>query len=305
MAFHSDASPDYLRGIRRVVLGVLAVLLLGLFLLWRIDNTRVEQFRVSLIDRFVPSFDWTLKPVAGAAHMIADFNSYTRVYAQNEELRRELQRMQGWREAALQLEQKNASLLALNHVRLNPRLTFVTAEVMSDAGSPFRRSAMLNVGAVDGISDGSAVVDGLGLVGRVAGVGERSSRVILLADGSSRVPGTVLPSGQRVLISGDNSLAPALEFVDQADEINPGDRVVTSGDGGLYPPDLLIGQVVVTGDGRQRVRLAADTRRLEFVRVLRRAPVPAVTGPGELIGPVLPDTATQPPAAPPAPKATP
>ena len=62
--------------------------------------------------------------------------------------------MQGWREAALQLEQKNARLLALNKVRLNPRLTFVTGEVMADAGSPFRRSAMVNVGRIDGVTDG-------------------------------------------------------------------------------------------------------------------------------------------------------
>ena len=136
--------------------------------------------------------------------MLSDFRAYTRVYAQNEELRREVQRMQGWREAALQLEQKNASLLALNNVRLNPRMTFVTAEVMSDAGSPFRRSVMVNVGRADGVTDGSAVVDGLGLVGRIAGVGERSARVILLNDGSSRVPATVLPSGQRALVAGSN-----------------------------------------------------------------------------------------------------
>lgn len=288
MAFHKDAAPDYLRGIRRLVLGVLVTLLLAIFLIWRIDNARVEQLRVSLVDRFVPSFEWTLKPLAGAAHMVADFRSYARVYAQNEELRRELRQMRGWREAALQLEQKNAQLLALNNVRLNARLTYVTAEVMSDAGSPFRRSSMLNVGAVDGVTDGSAVVDGLGLVGRIAGVGPRSSRVILLDDGSSRVPATILPSGQRVLVAGDNGRAPTLEFLDQADEISPGDRVVSSGDGGLYPPDLLIGRVYVTADGRQRVRLAADFRRLDFVRVLRHAPTPPVEGPGGMIGPTLP-----------------
>ena len=83
--------------------------------------------------------------------MLADLRAYSRVYEQNAELRRELQRMQGWREAALQLEQKNARLLALNNVRLNPRLTFVTGEVMADCGSPFRRSAMVNVGRIDGV----------------------------------------------------------------------------------------------------------------------------------------------------------
>jgi rod shape-determining protein MreC len=287
VAFRSDSSPDYLRGARRVVFGAITVVLLGLFLLWRVDNARVEQLRVSIVDRFVPSFGWTVKPMAVTARMITDLRAYRRVYQQNAELRRELQRMQGWREAALQLEQRNARLLALNNVRLNPRLTYVTGEVMADAGSPFRRSAMVNVGRIDGVTDGSAVVDGLGLVGRIAGVGERSSRIIFLNDGSSRVPAVVHPSGQRAMVTGDDGAAPALEFLEQSDELRPGDRVVSSGDGGLYPPDILIGQVVVARDGRQRVRPAADYRHLDFVRVLRRVPVTPIEGPGEQIGPVL------------------
>ncbi len=296
MAFHSDQNPDYLRGVRRVLVGAAALALLAIFLVWRIDNARVEQLRVSLIDRFVPSFDWTLKPVTAAARLVADFRSYARVYEQNAELRRELQRMQGWREAALQLEQKNAQLLALNNVRLNPRLTFVTGEVLADAGSPFRHSAMVNVGRIDGVSDGAAVVDGRGLVGRIAGVGEQSARVILLSDSSSRVPAIVRPSGQRAILAGDNRTAPVLDFLDQSDEVRPGDRVVSSGDGGLLPPELVIGQVVVSPDGRLRVLPAADFRRLDFVRVIRRQPPGVVEGPGELIGPLV---TTQPvPAAP-------
>ena len=162
MATRSDPTPDYLRGVRRVVLTVLTLVLVALFLLWRIDNARVEQLRVSLVDRFVPSFSWTLKPLAETARMLADLRAYSRVYEQNAELRRELQRMESWREAALQLEQKNARLLALNKVRLNPRLTFVTGEVMADSGSPFRRSATVNVGRIDGVTDGSAALDGSG-----------------------------------------------------------------------------------------------------------------------------------------------
>ncbi len=287
MADRRSSDPDYVGSLRRVFLGVAVVFLIAVFLVWRIDNARVEQLRTSIVDRFVPSFEWTLRPVAATARMVADFRSYRRVYEQNEELRRELQRMQGWREAALQLEQRNARLLALANVRLNPRITYVTAEVMADAGSPFRRSSVLNVGAQDGVADGSAVVDGLGLVGRVAGVGERSARVIFLTDASSRVPAVVLPSGQQVMVAGDNGPAPPIEFVVQADEIRPGDRVVSSGAGGLFPADILIGQVFTDRDGRLRLRPAADYRRLDFVRVLRRAPRETIDGPGEMIGPRL------------------
>jgi rod shape-determining protein MreC len=110
---------------------------------------------------------------------------------------------------------------------------------------------------------------------------------MFLSDGSSRVPAIVRPSGQRALVVGDNGPVPALEFIDQSDEVRPGDRVVSSGDGGLYPPDVLIGQVVVGPDGRQRVRLSADFRRLDFVRVVRPVPSETIEGPGGLIGPLL------------------
>ena len=106
-------------------------------------------------------------------------------------------------EAALLLEQKNARLLDLNQVRLDPRLTHVTGVVLADSGSPFRQSVLLNVGARDGIIDGWATMDGLGLVGRISGVGEKTSRVILLTDSNSRVPVVVQPSGQRAILSGD------------------------------------------------------------------------------------------------------
>lgn len=297
MAFHNDQNPDYLRGLRRVLTVAAAIVLLATFLVWRIDNARVEQLRISVIDRFVPSFDWALRPVTAVARLASDFQSYARVYEQNAELRRELQRMKGWREAALQLEQKNAQLLALNNVRLNPRLTFVTGEVMADAGSPFRNSAMVNVGRIDGVTDGAAVVDGLGLVGRIAGVGARSARIILLTDSSSRVPVIVRPSGQRAILAGDNRSAPVLEFLDQPDEIRPGDRVVSTGDGGLLPPEILIGQTVVGPDGRLRARPAADYRRLDFVRVIRRVPRAVIEGPGAMIGPLIGARVAAPPAA--------
>jgi rod shape-determining protein MreC len=291
VATRSDRPPDYLRGVRRVLVTVVSLVLVLVFLVWRIDNPRVEQLRVSLVDRFVPSFSWTLKPLAETARMLADLRAYSRVYEQNAELRRELQRMQSWREAALQLEQKNARLLALNKVRLNPRLTFVTGEVLADSGSPFRRSATVNVGRIDGVTDGSAALDGSGLVGRIAGVGERSSRIILLTDASSRVPAVIRPSGARAIVTGDNTTAPAIEFVDQPDALAPGDRVVSSGDGGLYPPDILIGRMALGPDGRQRVQLAADYRRLDFVRVVRATSLPPIDGPVELIGPTLPAAA--------------
>jgi len=276
---------DYTAPLKRLLLGLMVLCLIGLFLLWRIDSPRVERFRAQVIDHVVPSFDWAMAPVTGTVNILRDFQSYQRIYRQNQELRRELQQMKAWKEAALQLEQENARLLDLNNVQLDPRLTYVTGVVLADSGSPFRQSVLLNVGARDGIMDGWAAMDGLGLVGRISGVGDNTARVILLTDTSSRIPVNIQPSGQQALVIGDNTAAPPIDFIEAPDKIRPGDRVMTSGDGGVFPAGLLIGQVAEDPGGRMRVRLSADYERLEFLRVLRDYGHERVTDPGKLIAP--------------------
>jgi rod shape-determining protein MreC len=285
LASDRGQSEDFSGPLKRLLLGVLVLCLLGLFLVWRIDSPRVERFRAQVVDRVVPRMDWAMAPVTGALKVLRDFQSYQRMYQQNQDLRRELQQMKAWKEAALQLEQENARLLDLNNVQLDPRLTYVTGVVMADSGSPFRQSVLVNVGARDGIMEGWAAMDGLGLVGRISGLGRRTARVILLTDTSSRIPVTVQPSGQRALLIGDNSPAPLLDFVEIPDQVRPGDRVLTSGDGGVFPAGLVVGQVFVDPGGRMRLRIAADYERLEFLRVLRSFARERIDDPGDLIVP--------------------
>jgi rod shape-determining protein MreC len=121
--------------------------------------------------------------------------------------------------------------------------------------------------------------------------------VILVTDSNSRIPVTIQPSGQKALLSGDNSPLPPLEFIEDTDEVRPGDRVVTSGDGGVFPAGLLVGQVALGTDRRLRVVLAADYRRLEFLRVLRSHELEPIKDPGSLIAPPVvmprPDTSAE------------
>ena len=294
MATNRHDNDDFVRPLRRVVFGLLVLVLVGLVLLWRIDSPRVERLRARIVDAVVPSFDWALAPLTRLADMVEAAESYASLYEQNQELRRELQQMRAWREAALQLEQKNARLLELNNVRLDPQLTFVTGVVMADVGSPFRQSVLLNLGTRDGIVDGWAAMDGLGLVGRIAGVGQTTARVILLTDSNSRIPVTIQPSGQRALLAGDNSSRPPLEFIENPDLVRTGDRVVSSGDGGMFPPGLLIGQVVEGADRRMRIWLSADYERLDFLRVLRSHPAERIADPGNLVLPAPPDLPSSP-----------
>lgn len=260
---------DYARPVRRLVIAVLAVMLLAVFLFWRIDSPRAERIRMGFVDRFVPSMDWMMAPVTQGVRMVAGFQSYARLYEQNQELRRELQKMAALQDIAARLKQENDRLLAQNQVRIDPALTSITGQVLTDSGTVFRQSVLLNVGARDGIIDGWAVMDAMGIAGRISGVGRKTSRVILLTDPTSRLPVTIEPGGQHALLTGDNSPFPYLDFIERPEDVRPSDRVSTSGDGGVFPSGFLVGHVVRGSDGRLRARLAADYGRLHFLRVLR------------------------------------
>ncbi|PCH72374.1 MAG: rod shape-determining protein MreC [Rhodobacteraceae bacterium] len=286
MAKDRSQREDYTTPLRRLLIGVVVLCLLAIFLVWRIDSPRVERFRVQVTDRVVPNMDWAMAPVTGMINLLRDFQSYQRLSDQNRELRSELRQMQAWKEAALQLEQENARLLDLNNVRLDPRLTFITGIVLADSGSPFRQSVLLNVGSRDGIVDGWAAMDGIGLVGRISGTGKNTARVILLTDAASSIPALIQPSGQKALVSGDNSAAPLVDFLENADLVRAGDRVISSGDGGVFPAGLLIGQIATDPAGQLRVRLSADYERLEYLRVLRQLGVVPVTDSGTIVAPL-------------------
>ncbi|SIT82981.1 rod shape-determining protein MreC [Pontibaca methylaminivorans] len=297
MAKDRSQRDAYTRPVRRLLVWVICACLIALFLFWRIDNPRAERFRAHVADKVVPGMEWFMKPVTGLTRLARDFQSYQQLSDQNRELRSELRQMQAWKEAALQLEQENARLLDLNKVRLDPRLTYITGVAVADSGSPFRQSVLLNLGARDGVRDGWAAMDGIGLVGRISGTGRTTSRVLLLTDMASSVPAMIQPSGQTALISGDNSAAPLITFLETPELVRPGDRVISSGEDGVFPSGLLIGQVAADPAGRLRVRLAADFERLEFLRVLRYHGNAAPQESGTLVIP--PEPEVQGPPAPP------
>ena len=274
---------DYWLVLRYIILLVAFIFFLLLFLLWRIDNHRAERFRLALLNQIGPNVEFFTSSIKVIGRIVLDISSFTNVYEQNQNLKNELQDMKKWREAAIQLEQKNAKLMALNNLKVNPQLVWVTGEVIADSGGTYSSSALLNVGIEDGIIDGSAVVDGLGLVGRISGVEDQISRIILLSDTKSYVPVIIEPNNQEAILRGDNSSAPLIEFIRGVEKIQPGFRVYTSGTGGVFPSGILIGKVVLSTDKKIRVKLSANISKLDYLRILINREQKIPSGVGKII----------------------
>lgn len=268
-----------------------SVTLLGLS---RAGYTPIESARVLVLDYAAPVLDVISRPVAAVNALFAEIGTLMTIYADNERLTLENERLHAWQAEARQLAQENAAFRGLLRAQPEPGMTFVSARVVGDSGGPFVRTLMLNAGGEDGVRKGEAVVNGDGLVGRVVEAGNRSSRVLLLTDLNSRVPVVLEQSRLRAVLEGDNTDVLRLSFLTNLDEIEIGDRVMTSGHGGIFPAGIPVGAVAaIEGDNVWVAPLVAFGK-LEFVRVLRfdfpelepvlEPDLPAAVGAGEAAG---------------------
>jgi len=140
--------------------------------------------------------------------------------------------------------------------------------VIGDQGGVFTRALLVNAGANDGLARGQAALSNEGLVGRVAEVGGRSARILLVTDINSRIPVVVGPRRDRAVLAGDNSLQASLVYLAADSAVRVGDPVTTSGYGGVLPAGLPVGVVSEVTEKAVRVRPLAEWAHLEFLRIV-------------------------------------
>jgi len=177
--------------------------------------------------------------------------------------------MRQWRDRALALQDQNDRFRSLLGLRTDPPIPMVTARVVTDSRGPFANARLANAGSDAGVLVGFPVLSERGLVGRVVGVSRDASRVLLLTDVASRTPVMIDRSNARAILTGDGGPNPKLEYLRGRNPIREGDRVLTSGDGGVLPRGLPVGRAVKGLDGRWRVVLDADSGAIDWVRILK------------------------------------
>lgn len=258
---------------QRFGIAFLVLAALGLMLLGRSEKGLVERVRGSVIDVVSPIMDALSRPAATVADVIDSGREMLDLRGENAQLRDQNERLLEWQSIARQLAVENRELRkTLNYVP-DPQARYVTARVIGDSGGVFVRSKLVNAGSRQGVTKNSAVMTGVGLAGRIASVGEGSSRILLITDLNSRIPVVIESSRERAVLAGDNESQPHLAFLRPTARVEPGERIVTSGHGGLFPPGLPVG--VVSSVEKREIRVApfVDLDRLEYVRVVNfRAP---------------------------------
>ncbi|MBA3666292.1 MAG: rod shape-determining protein MreC [Sphingomonas sp.] len=164
--------------------------------------------------------------------------------------------------------EENRQLKAALQLRERSGKTVATGRVVGSSFESPRRFAVISVGTDEGVANGMPVRAPEGLIGRVVDSGRTASRVLLVTDRANIVPARILRGGQPVISTGRGDGTIDVRPLEVGkNPFRPGDIIVTSGTGGLYPPLVPIAKVVRLDDDGAIALPIADPSRVSFAIV--------------------------------------
>jgi rod shape-determining protein MreC len=249
--------------------GVVIAFALLLLVAQRVNPGLGQAMRGATADALSPILSVARAPVEAVRRVGGIIGDHRDVVARNRRLEAELKDARARAAAADSLAAEVKRLEGLLALRRPERRLVTTAVASSVSAGAGQRRAILSAGASDGVRARMPVIAAGGLAGRTTDVGIAASRMQLLTDADSRVPVKVLRTGWTGLAVGTGGTLLEFQFdvASGADTIRPGDRLVTSGDGGLYPPGVPVAVIVDAAHNPPLARPLANPTGLGTVMV--------------------------------------
>jgi rod shape-determining protein MreC len=233
----------------------------------------IKDIRIYLMNLSAPVIRQTSLGVDWVESTAGNLKGILNAHALNKRLMQENHALRKWQEVAYRLSAENKSLkqqLSIVEEEASPMLT---ARVITYPSGLLTQTLLLNAGSRNGVKKDQPVIAENAVLGRIVEVAETTSRVLLITDLSSRIPVVFESSRTQAILSGTNSSLPKLTHFQSDEIVKQGERVITSGKGGIFPYGLLLGTIVVR-DHVPYVRSPLVWDQLEYVQILIYSPFP-------------------------------
>lgn len=222
----------------------------------------------------------------GKASWLARVTGQTARNERIEALETEVRELSRWQSVAISMAERLEAYEQILNMVGEPPVNSITARVIAESNGPFADTLLANAGQSHGIEIGSVATNEGGLVGRVVQFGQRSSRILVVTDFNSRVPVMGETSGVRAIMYGGRDGRGVLEDRPETDQFIEGERILTTGEGGLYPRGIVAGFALKRNNDAWRVNFAMRTGSTGYVRLVPpvRIPTPEEAPPLENTG---------------------
>ncbi len=287
-------------------MALVALIIAGLGAVALLFGDRRGEFSSGVEGTVQRGAETVIRPVAAVLAVPASWLSseaqaisdYLGAASENNDLRLQLAQARHWKDEAVALRDENARYRAMLSVRTDPPIPLILARTILDARGPFARTRLADAGSDRGVIEGNPVLSEHGLLGRIVGVTGKVSRIMLLSDIESRTPVLIARTNGRAILTGDGGPNPTLGYLRSAQPVREGDRILTSGDGGVVPRGVPVGSVVKGYDAEWRVALDSDAAPIDFVQIMLFKDFSQLVSPRDLLPGQLPPTTTEAPAPP-------
>lgn len=198
-----------------------------------------------LLNPIVTAQTWLAKRYQAVQSLITQPQDVTTLRQKNSELESENSRLQV-QIVELQQQVAESQLLStlVDYERKHVENQYAAASVIARDVSPFMHYVIIDRGSDNGLRKGMPVITQQGLVGTITAVTAGAARVQLINDPGSNINVLMQQSGEEAVLNGQITGEIELNMIRQNASIQPGDLVMTSGLGGNYPADIVVGQVI-------------------------------------------------------------
>lgn len=252
----------------RATLSMMVGFSIALMIMSKTHNPNISRLRMQIADTVTPVISFVGRPMDAFYDIGTWISEMAQLRSENIMLKNQNVELLKWQMAAKAMESENQALRKLMHVVSSHKNGYITARVVSDVSGPYVHSALMSGGKADGIHKDQPVISESGLMGRVVDAGQNSSRVLLLNDINSRVPVIAENAHIKSILVGNNTGLPSLSYLSSDSKIKVGERIVTSGDGGVFPKGIAVGVVTSVDDGTVSVQPFVEPSKVEYVTVV-------------------------------------
>lgn len=256
----------------RVAMVIAFLVCASLVVVGRSDNPKLAPVREGIMRVAAPVLSAFARPAQAWQDAAQWWNDMAHMRADNARLREENDALKHWQSVAMALEAENKELRRTIGYQPVAQTAYIGARVISYNESVIGHSMLIDSGFDDGVRSHQAVIGPDGLIGRTTQVTAHNARVLLLTDVNARVPVVGAASREKAMLAGAGDTMPQLRFVSPNSQLAIGELLVTSEDGGVLPAGIAVGAVFSrtekNGVPDMRVRMAADPRKVTYVRVV-------------------------------------
>ena len=226
------------------------------------------SIKVKVLDYSSAIISSLYSPMNTINNSVNNFYNIMNVYNLNKKLTSEYDNYSKLENDLIILKMKNSEYKNLLNISDDIEYNFVTSKIISKSNLSYTKSVILASGKNDNITLDSPVIYENSLLGFISELGNTSSRLTSITDGTVKIPSIIFEKNLNIIVSGNNDKYLEILNLNNFPNIKDGDKVFTSGDGNKFPENLFIGTIKTKKNGDFIIEPSSDINRLNYVYIL-------------------------------------